>query len=644
MSLLAPIGLLGLLALGVLLLIYLLKPNYQNKYISSTFVWKLSLRYRKKRIPISKLRSILLLICQILFLIICALLLTRPYIPDETVVLSKNEKVLIIDASASMQAVYDGESRFDRAVDEAKEYALSALNSDGVVTVIVADNEPYIVFQQVKSDGAKGAEDKLDALKSSGDNVCSYGLANLDKAIELANDVVKQNPTTEVVLYTAKKYLNKGSVKVRDVSKAGEWNAAVLNAEAELVDNYYTFTIDVASYGNDIDLEIALTINDINGVVNDNVTLNTTVRCDLDKMRTVTFNTRDSGHNVYSFTGAHVSLRNVTDNFAVDNEFSIYGGSKPVVKVQYASSSNNNFFNGGLLSLKTTMRSKWDVQITEVNTKRDRAATSGYDFYVFEHEMPDNIPTDGVVILSDLDKEPKNANFGIEAIEYVPSNTTLTIGEEHDIMRGVDPGRITVASFREITKFRYVDQDGEPVGYVPLMYCAGRPVVVANNADGERVVVMSFSLNRSNAGVLIDIPLLIKNIFNFYFPATLDGGYVYEVNDMVSLNAIDGSLTMTEMRTGNTTLFDTLPSEVELKTYGDYKLTQYNYSGNLQEEHFFVHIPVSESDFVKERDRLPDIYVEDVTDTDDTDLLFYFAIALVVLLFSEWLLQIKENF
>ena len=57
MSWLTPIGFLGLIGLLILIIIYIIKPNYQNKVISSTFVWRLSLKYKKKKIPISKLRS-----------------------------------------------------------------------------------------------------------------------------------------------------------------------------------------------------------------------------------------------------------------------------------------------------------------------------------------------------------------------------------------------------------------------------------------------------------------------------------------------------------------------------------------------------------------------------------------------------------
>ena len=49
MSLLVPLGLLGLLGIIALIIIYIIKPNYQNKFISSTFIWKLSLKYKKKK-------------------------------------------------------------------------------------------------------------------------------------------------------------------------------------------------------------------------------------------------------------------------------------------------------------------------------------------------------------------------------------------------------------------------------------------------------------------------------------------------------------------------------------------------------------------------------------------------------------------
>ena len=62
MTWLVPLGFLGLLGIIALIVIYIIKPNYQNKFISSTYVWKLSLKYKKKKLPINTLRNILLFI------------------------------------------------------------------------------------------------------------------------------------------------------------------------------------------------------------------------------------------------------------------------------------------------------------------------------------------------------------------------------------------------------------------------------------------------------------------------------------------------------------------------------------------------------------------------------------------------------
>ena len=48
------LGLLGLLGIVALLLIYIIKPNFQQKLISSTYIWKLSLKFKKRKITIKK--------------------------------------------------------------------------------------------------------------------------------------------------------------------------------------------------------------------------------------------------------------------------------------------------------------------------------------------------------------------------------------------------------------------------------------------------------------------------------------------------------------------------------------------------------------------------------------------------------------
>ena len=117
MQLLLPLGLLGLLGVLGLILIYIIRPNYLTKHVSSTYVWKLSLKYKKKKLPTSKIRNLLLFICQILILVSMALILAEPAIVYETAG-EDNELIAVIDSSMSMYTGSEESNRFSRAVDQ----------------------------------------------------------------------------------------------------------------------------------------------------------------------------------------------------------------------------------------------------------------------------------------------------------------------------------------------------------------------------------------------------------------------------------------------------------------------------------------------------------------------------------------------
>ena len=149
MTLLAPLGLLGLLGVVALIIIYIIKPNFQQKIISSTYVWKLSLKYRKRRIPTSKLRNIIIIICQILILSICAFILARP-----SQILKQaadyDEIIAVLDCSASMRAMDgDGVTRYERAVKQMQTRAKTIFDKRGYVSVIMADSDPEYLVERL---------------------------------------------------------------------------------------------------------------------------------------------------------------------------------------------------------------------------------------------------------------------------------------------------------------------------------------------------------------------------------------------------------------------------------------------------------------------------------------------------------------
>ena len=70
MNLIYVLGLLALLAIPIIIFIYIIKNKYTEQTISSTYLWTLSEKFIRKRIPINRLVGILSLILQIIALLL----------------------------------------------------------------------------------------------------------------------------------------------------------------------------------------------------------------------------------------------------------------------------------------------------------------------------------------------------------------------------------------------------------------------------------------------------------------------------------------------------------------------------------------------------------------------------------------------
>ena len=74
MMFLNPNGLWLLLGIPVLIIIYLIKNQHEDKQVSSTYIWKLSSKFAKKRLPIQRLRNFILFLIQLLLISAAAII------------------------------------------------------------------------------------------------------------------------------------------------------------------------------------------------------------------------------------------------------------------------------------------------------------------------------------------------------------------------------------------------------------------------------------------------------------------------------------------------------------------------------------------------------------------------------------------
>ena len=635
MNWLAPLGFLGLISLIVLIIIYIIKPNYQHKMISSTYVWKLSLKYRKKRLPINKLNNVLVFLCQVLILTACAALLAQPVLAHAKMG-DENEKIVIIDASASMLVSNGANTRFERAAEEARLLVEDTVENGGIVSVIVADGSPEFVIQRLGPADKDEIELVFSELTASS-AACSYSSADMEGAIALAEEVLAYNYEAQIHLYTATKYIEDNDVFIHDVSEESEWNAAVLGCEATLnSNNHYEITVNLGCYGSTEQITVYCRIVGANGKAKSEAPFKDPLAKyeffdPTEEEKTVTFTTDDfGGVPLYSFDYIETYVE-VSDSFAEDNSFFLYGGKRQTIKIQYASSIPNNYFGGIIRTIRQNMRDDWQIEFTELKADQ-KAATEGYDLYIFEHRMPAVLPTDGVVLLVDPNGSPEGAGIHFGNSLGVDSTSTLASGVTHDLTQYVDPSRVTIAKYTEILLSD---------GYEELAYYNSRPVILAKNEDNAKVVVWAFDLNYSNVIAMPDFAFLMYNLFNYYIPKTMSSNS-YEIGDTVELTARGTNLKVSG--NGEEYVFGK-GGELLVTTPGTYTVTQQpmDPKADLIIESFFVGVPNYESNITKQVDQVPPASAEVISEVEFEDLLLYFAIALVALLFAEWLLYYRKN-
>ena len=633
MNWLAPIGFLGLLGLLGLVLIYVIHPNYQNKRISSTYVWRLSLKYRKRRKQTSKIQDLLTFLCQALILTILGTLLAGPVI-EAFQTKDVNETVIIIDASAGMR-IKDGEStRFERAVAEARKKAESTFEKGSRVTFIVADDAPEYLFTRVGADEKSAALASIDALRLAAEERCTFATGDIRSALALAESVAEFNAGVNVYLYTGTDYTYENGVTVVNVASDTEWNAAILDCRAELDnDNHYEVTVKAACYGKTDFITVYCKLHGVNGDPYKTVTLEKGEFFDPSaEEKELVFSSDDMTDGVvysYDYIETYVSVR---DSLADDNAYFLYGGKKPTVKIQYASSSPNNFFESALRSLRQNNRETWDVQITLLK-ESEPFATEGFDIYIFEHKMPEALPTDGVVLLVDPRTAPLGSNLQIGSSYSVDSSSVLSSGIPHELTKYTVPEHITIAKYNDIVLSE---------GYEELMFYNGRPVMLFGNTEQSKVVVWAFDLNYSNLIALPDFSVLVYNMFH-YFISELFIGNTFEVGETV---AFDGHGTEVKVTgAAEEYILENGKGELTLMRPGTYTVTQGAQDGEERfQESFFVHIPSGESNTAKTVDVLPFTRADDIRVLEYEDLILYFSIALVALVCAEWILEIKKNY
>ncbi|MGH2386492.1 MAG: vWA domain-containing protein, partial [Candidatus Limnocylindria bacterium] len=172
----APLALIGLLALPIIVAFYMLRLRRRDLPVGSTFLWQQLIRDVEANAPWQKLRFSWLLLVQLLIAAIVVLAAARPFSAVESDLAAN--VVLIVDTSASMATSTDDEDRMDLARQRARE-VVERLPVGGRITVVAAaDTADVLVSETDDTDAAREAIGDITATQLPGDLTDAFALSS----------------------------------------------------------------------------------------------------------------------------------------------------------------------------------------------------------------------------------------------------------------------------------------------------------------------------------------------------------------------------------------------------------------------------------------------------------------------------------
>ncbi len=566
MSFTYPLGLLGLLAIPLLILIYILKNKHTEQVIPSTYLWTLSERFLKRRSPISRLTGIISLILQIAAVCFISFGIAHPVF---TLKNAADDYLFILDGSGSMAFEMDGDTRFDLAKEEIED-VIDGAATGSRYTLVYAGANAGVLFENV--------EDKKAAIDLLAEVAPSAGAANVNKdARKLAQEYFNANPSTKIYLLTDKDYASLTNVElIRIASK--EDNYAVADVMHTFVEGKLKVSGKVTSYERDCELSVRL------DVIAQAGTETHTKQIPTVKGEETEFSFQ---LEVGGFSSLKVAVEN-EDALPLDNECVLYNRNdlNKEVENNVLIVSDDPFFLQMALTALVGENGVDTVKKTDYNNVRER-----YQLYVFESYSPDVLP-EGAVWFVNPQSSVENAGFSVQGVETFPTPrklkySTSTATRIRALMKDTRGSEISLKEYVKCNPYR---------NFHTVLSFDGNPVVMAGtNGVRKRTVVIGFDLHKSDIVLQYDYMPLMRNLFYFTSPAMVEEN-LQDCGKAMPINVLaDSESLRIDTPDGEIVYLDTGSDMIEytLDKVGTYKITQVRANG-VQEEYVYGYLSKTE--------------------------------------------------
>lgn len=601
MKLLNPAGLWLLLGIPVLIIIYLIKAQHEDQAVSSTFIWKLSSRFMKKRQPMQKFRKILLLILQLLIVLTVAILAARPAVISGDCC----DYIAIIDASASMQTVdEEGQSRFRKAVEQVDELAEKIYDGHSLSVILASDTAARIAERSTSVNEVRLAL-KVAEGKNGG---CDTALA-LEDALQICQ--TSKNP--KILFYTDRPFPGSENVEVIEVG-GGEWNLYVDGLSIKLGAEESVFSTTVFS-----NRVASVTV----GLRVDGKTVDAKkVDCAAQGGTAVEFKVTD----ISAYDTAEVFAQ-AEDDLQLDNSYAVCREKKRTYRIGLASDSP--------LYLQSVLEAQGNCTVTCVSAE-EADSLSEQQLYIYDGVVPTEIPSGGSVLIFNASELPDGLRADDKVTVPAQLQLEAALAEELNI------------SFTDTVITEYTPLRGS-AAWSPLLNCGEDAVaMLRSRGSGRFTCVMGFDLHNSNLPLQTEFVVLMQELIRYLVPDFLKKTD-HLTEQPVTLTVMSDAKEIYIQRPDGSVLNPTVYKDVCRQSFsqpGVYTAVMTNFFYESQYVDFSVHIPYEERTdqpgealtvTLPEQESVP-------LESAYTEIWFWLSLGILLIVLLEWGWYYREQY
>lgn len=487
MGLLIPFAL-GLLALAVpIVVLYLLKVKREDLTVSSNFLWRRVLEDKQANAPWQRLQKNWLLILQLLLLFLLVFILSRPFFSAEAQ--ASGNIIILLDASAGMQATDVQPTRFSKAKDEINNIIDGMGGSDQITLVLMHS------FPEVLASNSTNKNDLKAALNRA--KVTSEP-SNPKPSLILAAAAADRYPGTTVVVVSSGAFAReedlpslKAKVKYIKVGNSDQ-NQAISGLRLRETGGGPQLFVGLNNYSaQPAKVNLVVTV--------DNKQFDT---------RQVDINPEDK--NSITLTDLPVNTRIVSarikpadatqqDYLATDNEaWTVRSAGQPqrLLLVTPGNTFLELFFN---------RLPNYSVTKVTPDNYDSLPNKDSFDLYIYDTFTPDVLPPGGVFFIS----PPTSTILPITGSVNSPSFARLD--QNDPLLRYTDLSAVFIKQANQYTLpgwMKAVASSSE-----------GTPLIAEGDQQGQRVVLLTFDTHQSDLGLSTAWPIFLINTLSWLQPA-----------------------------------------------------------------------------------------------------------------------------